>query len=236
MAVDSSLLQILSSLPIEDKEAMRIGSASTVTSTNEFDVSLSTNGTTVIRRLPFNYDLNKLDDWKETAGVVFHRFLQDKPFFFSFADVEGSSSILDSDEKIETVLKLHKQKCSIEPVSSLPLQLKLEIIENSSSSSLPEATEPFVKEECATNKDLVTCECDGCGQMVTMGLGYKCLDCNNVHICENCETMNEKHNTHLLIPCLVLILGAEHNYIVKQADGLIQLVSGNENEDQIDGI
>lgn len=105
------------------------------------------------------------------------------------------------------------------------------------SSSLPEATEPFVREECATNnKDLVTCECDGCGQMVTMGLGYKCLDCNNVHICENCETMNEKHNTHLLIPCLVLILGAEHNYIVKQADGLIQLVSGNENEDQIDGV
>jgi hypothetical protein len=89
MAVDSSLLQILNSLPIEDKEAMRIGSASTVTSTNEFDVigSLSTNGTTVIHRLPFNSDLNKLDDWKETAGVVFHRFLQDKPFFFSFAGI-----------------------------------------------------------------------------------------------------------------------------------------------------
>jgi hypothetical protein len=89
MAVDSSLLQILNSLPIEDKEAMRIGSASTVTSTNEFDVigSLSTNGTTVIRRLPFNSNLKKLDDWKETAGVVFHRFLQDKSFFFSFAGI-----------------------------------------------------------------------------------------------------------------------------------------------------
>ena len=96
--------------------------------------------------------------------------------------------------------------------------------------------EPFFKEERLDNKDLVTCECDGCGQMVTMGLGYKCLDCNNVHICENCEAINEKHNTHLLIPCLVLILGAEHNYIVKQADGLIQLVGGTENNNfkQID--
>jgi hypothetical protein len=89
MAVDSSLLLVLNSLSIEDKEAMTIGIASTVTSIKEFDVivTLSLNSTTVIRRLPFDSDLNKLDKWKEKADVVFYRFLQGKPFFFSFTGI-----------------------------------------------------------------------------------------------------------------------------------------------------
>ena len=123
-----------------------------------------------------------------------------------------------------------------EPGSLLlqPIQLKLEIIleDSSSSSIIPEALKPFARQECVT-KDLVTCECDGCGEMVTIGLGYKCLDCNNIHICENCEIINEKHGTHLLIPCLVLILGTEHNYIVRQTDGLIQLVGRGENKNTL---
>lgn len=91
MAVDSSLLQVLNSLSIGDKKAMTIGtSTSAITSSKEFDVigSLSLNSAKIIRRLPIDFNVHKkLDEWKEKAGVVFYRFLQDKPFFFSFTGI-----------------------------------------------------------------------------------------------------------------------------------------------------
>ena len=112
-------------------------------------------------------------------------------------DGEGCRTALDSDEKLEAAFKSHQQRLpTVEKISSFS-QVDLEIVNNLGS----RLTALELQE--LEDRDLVVC--DGCGEMLAAGLGYKCLHCNSVHVCANCETLSEKHSDHLLISCLVLI-------------------------------
>lgn len=135
-------------------------------------------------------------------------------------DSEGHpSSTIDSDEKLEAILRLHQRKLSdIENGSLPPLELKLETTEGSSTTARLKLFETCDSQSCCSeDKNLATCDCDDCGKTVTMGLTYKCLHCNNTYVCDDCRKTDEKHSFHLLLPCLVLILGVKHTYIA-QAD------------------
>ncbi|KAI9563878.1 hypothetical protein GHT06_011345 [Daphnia sinensis] len=231
MAVAFTQLQVLNCLPnnpiteITSHETVACADAPVVHSAKNFHVigSLKLDNKTIIRRLSVDSGVNNLSDWKENATIHFDRFLRNKQFYLSYTDVEGHASTIDSDEKLAAVLRLHQQKLSILQNSSLPsLELTLETTDESSIVAPEELLETPVRLDRDNDKDLATCDCVSCGKTVTMGLAYKCLHCNNLYICDDCQRTNEKHSLHLLMPCLVLILGSEYN-CNRQADVSSQL-------------
>ncbi|KAK4027556.1 hypothetical protein OUZ56_016598 [Daphnia magna] len=232
MAVAFTQLQVLNSLPnnpiteITAHETGACADAPIVHSVKIFDVigSLKLDNKTIIRRLSVDPCVNNLSDWKENATIHFDRFLRNKQFYLSYTDVEGNPSTIDSDEKLAAILRLHQHKLSAFQGNSLPaLELKLETTDESFIAASVELFETSIRQDCGNDKDLATCDCVGCGKTVTMGLAYKCLHCNNIYICDDCKTTDEKHSLHLLIPCLILILGSEYN-CNRQADVPVQLI------------
>ncbi|XP_057378664.1 uncharacterized protein LOC130700696 [Daphnia carinata] len=239
MAMSFTQLQVLNCLPnnptteiTAHETALACADAPVVHSIKNFDVigSLKLDNKTIIRRLSVDSCVNSLPDWKENATIHFDRFLRNKQFYLSYTDVEGHPWTIDSDEKLEAALRLHRQKLSDLQNSSLPaFELNLEITDESPIAAPVELFETSVRQDRDNDKELATCDCVGCGKTVTMGLAYKCLHCNNVYICDDCKGTNENHSLHLLMPCLVLILGSEYN-CNRQAGVPVQLVeetSGN---------
>lgn len=119
-------------------------------------------------------------------------------FSLHFLDESNDFITLSSYEDLEFLCKSSKNplKIFIKQSSTPPFLQKKRSFEEISEESKEKAPKPENFQENSGKTVFLGVECDGCHMKPVVGVRYKCLQCENFDLCENCEEKGE-HSQHI---------------------------------------
>lgn len=104
---------------------------------------------------------------------------------------ENEKNLISNEEDYSRLISDHKTEACLK----LVLELKQEETTKQEKNTIPETTNPKMDQRAYTNKFFH--QCDICLQYPIFNIKYICIICDQMYICENCES---SHN-HPLIKC-----------------------------------